>query len=433
MGKKRLPLNLLLNAAAWPFGTLGFVILIGGFMFSWVMRDGLGPDSHQTHGEEALTNFLILYVPIASFGLFLFLYGLIIFLLGLFAERLSCLSIGLILMLTPVSAIGASVIFLMGGKPANQPGTETVNYRVGQYTKVIEAIEMYHTDHEYYPSDLTSLIPRYLSKPLDVDNERFELIEYLPLPSFGEPFTFYAWGHNTKQGLRRIWEEWELRYCRLNLCTYPSEYFPLQRINENWLLIYRPESIPLIFRPFALRKGPAPTPLPGWRYPTSEFMFVDVEEFPDGWVIGYPELVETDPTANKVSRHWWQEGSSRSARQVIMRAYNLEDARETYAESLGQIRFLEAENPTNSYQDIDFQSQAADESYITCFCSDWAKCRIVARYQNYIAEMQLDLETNTECNGYFTQGLTQNEIKSVVEAMDARFTDVMDVFYPNNE
>jgi hypothetical protein len=431
--RARFPINPWLSAAALPFVTLGFIILIVGFIFSAVMRDGLGPESHLSYGAEAVSKFLILYVPIAALGAFFLFYGGLLILVARFADRLPYSRIALILLLTPAIAAGIITQLLVGGRPAGQPSNGPIDHGVKQYSRVIEAIEAFRLDNGKYPPDLTALVPDYLSEPPDVYIEGTDLVDYFPLPSLGEAFTFYVWGHNTKQGFRQIWEEWELRYCRLNSCTYPSEYFPVQRIDENWILIYRPDRVPLIFHPFTLAEELEPAPLPGWRYPVSEILFAEASAFPDGWTISNHELVSTDPIINRVARYWFKEGTSGSARQVIRRAFSVEDAHEAYTELVTQIYPVESQDLIDSYEGFDFQGQAADEFSLVCGCWTSWECRILERYQNYIVEMHFDLEAEHECEGYLTPGLTKAEIEVVVEASDVQFANLMATLYPNKD
>lgn len=58
---------------------LGILILICGCIFAGAMRDGLGPESHESKGSEALSRFLALYTPIALVGLFLMLCGVLVY------------------------------------------------------------------------------------------------------------------------------------------------------------------------------------------------------------------------------------------------------------------------------------------------------------------------------------------------------------------
>jgi hypothetical protein len=423
------------RAVSWSCFCFGILILICGCVFAWGMRDGLGPKSHTSQGEEALSRFLTLYLPIGSISLLLVFGGLVVYLLSRFVAKPSR-SLGLILLL--ILLVGCTAVtFLVRRRPDNQPDAESIRQAAAQYEEVIDAIERYHIEQGQYPSDLIKLVPGYLPAVPGIYIEGGEVLEYLPMPSLGEPFTVYVYGHDTEQGLRRVWEEWELRYCRQDSCTYSSDYYPPHHINENWIWIYRSEDMPLFSRPIVWIREPETTPLPGWRYPTSEFFFVDEEAFPDGWAMTFPERITTDPTINSVAREWWQVGTSRSVRQEISRAYTIADAQEGYTKLRGQFRPTRRLHPADFYmefeppEEINFQSQAADEFYLACGWWTWAYCRVIARYHNYTVEMHLDLEAEYE--GHITQGLTFAEIETIVRAMDAKFAEGMGMPYPGTE
>jgi uncharacterized membrane protein len=57
--------------------SLGALVLICGCIFAWVMRDGLGPESHTSEGSAALSRFLTWYTPIAFIGLLLVLFSVL--------------------------------------------------------------------------------------------------------------------------------------------------------------------------------------------------------------------------------------------------------------------------------------------------------------------------------------------------------------------
>jgi len=178
-------------------------------------------------------------------------------------------------------------------------------------------------------------------------------------------------------------------------------------------------------------RPPTPTPLPGWRSPVSE-LFLDESAFPEGWQIGVVNNATTDPTINHVAREWEGNGV---AFQSIWRAYTGLDAERKYDElRASQFHpsrtlppyevFVEFKPP----DEIRFQSHVADEFYIACGWWTWAYCEVIARYRNYVVELRLDQEATYE--GHVTHGLTYPEIEAVVRAMDARFSEVMETFYP---
>ena len=170
-----------------------------------------------------------------------------------------------------------------------------------------------------------------------------------------------------------------------------------------------------------------PTP-PGWRSLVSALLVED-NVFPEGWarIRDLPQAGLTDPTINHVYRSWWKqaEGDGK-ADQAIWRAYTIAAAKEQYADlRRSQFYLLGTLSPDEFFveftppDEIDFQSETADEFYLACGWRIWAHCEVVARYRNYVTNMMLDLEA--ECKGHVTHGLTYPEIETVVRAMDARF------------
>jgi hypothetical protein len=311
----------------------------------------------------------------------------------------------------------------------NQSGMGTPDHHSEHYEKTIEAIEQYHSEQGQYPADLSALVPDYLAGVPGIYIEDGEVVEYLPLPSLGAPFTFYVYGHHTGRGFLRKWEEWELRYCPQDTCAYPSAHYPPQRVNTKWIWIYRPETRPLLGRQVVLLRRPEPTPLPGWRYPTSE-LFVDEDAFPEGWETMPVGGLTMDPTVNHVAREWGQEEVSGIASQSIWRAYTVPDAERRYNE-LRASRFEPSRSlnpgtlfiPFEPPVEVSYQSQVADEFYLACGWWGAACCKVVARYRNYAVELYLEREA--EHGGHSTHGLGYSEIETVVRAMDARFAEVM--------
>ena len=171
--------------------------------------------------------------------------------------------------------------------------------------------------------------------------------------------------------------------------------------------------------------GPTPTALPGWRSPVSE-LFVDESALPAGWKIGSPAGTTTDPTINHLAREWYHEGCSGGVFQSIWRAYTAGAAAGKY-DGLrdSQFNFGPPADPGAAFiplkppEEIDFQSEAADEFYLACGWSTWAYCELVARYRNYVVEMRLDLQAEYE--GQVHCGLTYPEIEAAIRAMDAKF------------
>lgn len=185
---------------------------------------------------------------------------------------------------------------------------------------------------------------------------------------------------------------------------------------------------------------PTPTPLPGWRSLVSALLLED-DVLPEGWarIRDHPQGSLTDPTINHVYRSWWNEaeGSSGKVQQHIWRAYTIVDANERYAELRQNPVLLSCFTPSpyDFYvefyppSEISFQSQVADEFYLTCGWRGVAYCEVIARYRNYLVEMRLEREAEYE--GHVSEGLTYPEIEAVVRAMDAKFTETVETFYPS--
>jgi hypothetical protein len=176
-----------------------------------------------------------------------------------------------------------------------------------------------------------------------------------------------------------------------------------------------------------------PTPLPGWFTPVSE-LFVDESALPVGWQVGFPEDT-MDPAANHVWREWWgPPDESGFVFQSIWRAYTVAAAEERYDEL--RVSQFEPSRPSpydtfvpfEPPDEIGVRSQVADEFYVACGWWGRAYCEVVARYRNYVVELHLDREA--ECEGRVSEGLTYPEIETIVTAMDARFAEAMEEFYP---
>jgi hypothetical protein len=178
-----------------------------------------------------------------------------------------------------------------------------------------------------------------------------------------------------------------------------------------------------------------PTP-PGWRSPVAELL-MDESDFPEGWQISFnsPQDLFMDPTVNHVGRELWNpEKGSAYILQSVWRAITVEDARRKYTE-LRQSPLLLARltpSPDDFYvefrppAEFSFQSKVADEFYIACGWVVWSYCEIVARYHNYVVDLQLPLEANYQ--GRARQGLTYVEIERVLETMEAKFAEFLKSF-----
>ena len=183
---------------------------------------------------------------------------------------------------------------------------------------------------------------------------------------------------------------------------------------------------------------PTPTPLPGWRSLVSDLLLGD-STFPEGWarIRTMPIDSLTDPTINHVYRSWWGESKGEGkVQQAIWRAYTTSAAEERYTD-LRERRFYirSSPRPTDFFvpfeppNEIDFHSQVADEFYLACGWRIWARCEVVARYRNYVVDLNLELEAEYE--GHISHGLTYAEIEEAVRAMDAKFAEAMERFYPS--
>jgi hypothetical protein len=171
-----------------------------------------------------------------------------------------------------------------------------------------------------------------------------------------------------------------------------------------------------------------PTPPPGWRSPVYQLLVDDVV-FPQDWTVDFPQDTSTDPTANHVGRTWGNITNGAGTEQAVWRAYSIADAQKKYSELQIQFHpsrptepdaiFVEPKPPT----EINFQSQAADEIYLACGWARAAYCAVVARYRNYVTDIRMDLQAEHE--GFRSDGLTYEQIKNIVIAMDAKFVEFL--------
>lgn len=186
---------------------------------------------------------------------------------------------------------------------------------------------------------------------------------------------------------------------------------------------------------FSCGTAPTSTSLPGLSSPVGELLVED-NAFPEGWVRirDLPPDAMTDPTIRHVYRSWWGQAEGRGkAEQAIWRSHTIADAKEWYTELReGQFYVRRTPTPPDFYVEfeppdqIDFQSQVADEFYLACGWRIWARCEVVARYRNYVVNMDWELEAEYE--GHVTHGLTYSEIEVVVRAMDAKFAEALETF-----
>jgi hypothetical protein len=164
---------------------------------------------------------------------------------------------------------------------------------------------------------------------------------------------------------------------------------------------------------------------PGWHSPVSE-LFVDTSAFPEGWQIDFPEDAVTDPGVNSVGRSWGHPQECGTANQGIWRAHSISRAKRKYSELVKDISQPNTEiHSEDTYiefqpsEELDYQSQTADEFYLACGLRDVAYCVVFARYRNYVTSMTLKREA--EFDNHRSCGLTYPEIEAVIRAMDAKF------------
>lgn len=185
-----------------------------------------------------------------------------------------------------------------------------------------------------------------------------------------------------------------------------------------------------------LPSRPSATPLPGWRDIVSDLLLTD-DDLPDGWdrIRDWPKDSLVDPTINHVYRSWWRPNLSYGElEQHIWRSFSTDDAHPFYLE-LRQDQYdpIRTPNPDQIYipyktpVEIEFQSGIADEFYIACGWSGFPRCVAVARYRNYIVEVITDWET-TGPDGKVRNGLTNDDIETILKAMDAKFAEFLNAF-----
>jgi len=119
---------------------------------------------------------------------------------------------------------------------------------IPQYDQVISAIESFHQNNGYYPRDLKTLTPDYLSKVPGIYIRNGETLIYTlestdMMPSImsnqenGTPFTFLIYGHYP--GFASM-HGWYLYYCPevYESCNNPGDRHQSSfRINDRWIWI----------------------------------------------------------------------------------------------------------------------------------------------------------------------------------------------------
>jgi hypothetical protein len=80
--------------------------------------------------------------------------------------------------------------------------------------------------------------------------------------------------------------------------------------------------------------------------------------------------------------------------------------------------------PYKTPSEIDFQGGSADEFYLACGWSGFPQCVAIARYRNYTVELITDWETIGP-DRKVRNGLTTDEIETILKAMDMRFVEFL--------
>jgi hypothetical protein len=182
--------------------------------------------------------------------------------------------------------------------------------------------------------------------------------------------------------------------------------------------------------------SPPVTPLPGWREIVSDLLLTN-DDLPDGWdkARDWPKDSLVDPTINHVYRSWWRPSLSYGVlEQHIWRGNSTDDAHSVYL-GLRQDQYdpIRTPHPDKIYIpyktpiEIDFQGGSADEFYIACGWSGFPRCVAIARYRNYTVELITDWETIGP-DGKVRNGLTTDEIETILKAMDMRFVEFLNAF-----
>lgn len=175
------------------------------------------------------------------------------------------------------------------------------------------------------------------------------------------------------------------------------------------------------------------TSLPGWSADARE-LFVDETAFPEGWFAHLFQETGVDPRANHVARRFSDGVSSGIVLQSIWRSYSVEDAQQHYNElrsSMFRPRLPPEELVAPWVPPAEVQLRedlAADEYYLACGWEESAYCRFLARYRNYVTFLELDREATLD--DHRSEGLTYQEITTVLNAVDMKFEQVLDSYTP---
>lgn len=178
------------------------------------------------------------------------------------------------------------------------------------------------------------------------------------------------------------------------------------------------------------------TPLPGWHDDVRD-LFVEETAFPTDWRAHLYQETGVDPNANHVHRRFSSDSSidpgPRIVSQDIWRGYTVEDAEEKYAELRSSVfrPRLPPEEMVAAWlppPEVELRDLVADEFYFACGWEEWASCRFLARYHNYVTFLRLDREASLD--DHRSGGLTYQEIATVLNAVDMKFEQVLDSYTP---
>jgi hypothetical protein len=161
------------------------------------------------------------------------------------------------------------------------------------------------------------------------------------------------------------------------------------------------------------------------------------DDLPDEWarIRDWPKDSLSDPTINHVYRSWWRPNLDYGEfEQHIWRSFSPDDAHSFYLE-LRQDQYdpIKTPNPDQIYipyrtpGEFEFQGGMAEEFYFACGWSGFPRCVAVGRYRNYTVELITDWQT-TGPDGEVRNGLTYDEIETILKAMDAKFEEFLNAF-----
>lgn len=160
-------------------------------------------------------------------------------------------------------------------------------------------------------------------------------------------------------------------------------------------------------------------------------LLIDIDTFPDEW--GHnrdaPPNLFDDPLINHVFRSWGQiDGGSGSAYQNIERSKNSLRAYINYLETIkSQIYFQKDPDEYliefHAPDEIKFKSTVANNSLLLCGWYEWAYCKFIAQYENYVVFLDAGLEMDYK--GEHSDGLTYTELDGILHAIDKKFAEFL--------